>query len=133
MARLEERNAVIAEQDATARERKGRFDQLRQAEAGERVLGDLRAGLGASGARLDVGAPIELLSRQAEELELENLLIGEEAATEAARFREMAVISRFRGRLAKARGKTARTASMVGAGASLLTDFGTAKAEGFVK
>lgn len=131
-SRLHERNAAIFEQDAAARERKARFDQLRQVVSGAKVLGRLRAGLGASGARLDVGAPIRLLSDQAEELELDNLLIGFEGAVEAARFREQAVISRFKGSLAKTRGKAARRASIVQAGASLLTDFGTGRQAGFL-
>lgn len=131
-SRLQERNAAIFDQDAVARERKARFDQLRQVISGAKVLGRLRAGLGASGARLDVGAPIRLLSDQAEELELDNLLIGFEGAVEAQRFRNQAVISRFKGSLANIRGKAARRASFVKAGASLLTDFGTAKQEGFI-
>lgn len=131
--KLQERNARVFEQDADARERKARFDQLRQVVAGVKVLGRLRARLGASGARLDVGAPIRALSDQAEELELDNLLIGFEGAVEAGRFRERAVLSRFKGSLAKIRGKAARQASFLKAGTSLLSDFSTAKQEGFLE
>lgn len=130
-AKLDERNAAIFEQNAAARERKARFDQLRQVVAGVKVLGRLRARLGASGARLDVGAPIRALSDQAEELELDNLLIGFEGAVEAGRFREQAVISRFKGSLGRKRGKAARRASFLKAGTGLLSDFSMAKQEGF--
>ena len=129
-AKLQERNAQVDERNAVARELKARFDQLRQVVSGVKVLGRLRARLGASGARLDVGAPIRALRDQAEELELDNLLIGFEGAVEAGRFRERAVISRFKGSLAKTRGKAARRASFVKAGTSLLSDFSTAKQEG---
>ena len=130
-ARLNERNALILEQDADARDRKTRFDQLRQVVSGAKVQGRLLAGLGASGARLDVGAPIRLLSDQAEELELDMLLIGYEGAIEARQLRNQAVIQRFQGSLAKARGKNARRASYGQAVAGLLSDFSTAKQAGF--
>lgn len=131
-AKLAERNAQIAEQDAVAREQKAQFDSLRQSVAAGVVMGRLTARLGASGARLDVGAPIRVLSEQMEELELDNLLIGFEGQVDAARFREQAVISRFKGSLAKTRGKSARDASFFKAGTSLLSDFATGKAAGLV-
>ena len=132
-ARLNERNALILEQDADARDRKTRFDQLRQVVSGAKVQGRLLAGLGASGARLDVGAPIRLLSDQAEELELDMLLIGYEGAIEARQLRNQAVIQRFQGSLAKARGKSTKETSFLQAGAGLLSDFSTAKQAGFLE
>lgn len=131
-AALNERNARIAEMDAKAREAKARFDAVRVSRRGTDILGRLRVRLGASGARLDVGAPIRVLSEQAEELELEQLLVGFEGRTEAARFRSIAGIERFKGSLAKARGKSARREGLTRAGTSLLTDFATAKQEGFL-
>ena len=125
--KLGERNAIILEQDADARDKKTRFDQLRQVVSGAKVQGRLLAGLGASGARLDVGAPIRLLSDQAEELELDMLLIGFEGATEARELRNQAVIQRFKGSLAKTRGQNAQKAGYVQAVAGLLSDFSTEK------
>ena len=127
LKKLGERNAIILEQDADARDRKTRFDQLRQVVSGAKVQGRLLAGLGASGARLDVGAPIRLLSDQAEELELDMLLIGFEGATEARELRNQAVIQRFKGSLAKTRGQNAQKAGYVQAVAGLLSDFSTEK------
>ncbi len=127
--RLAERNALVEEQNAKAREEKARFDQLRHVERGEGILGRLRAALGKSGARLDVGAPIRVLSEQAEELELENLLIGHEGAVEAAQFKERAVISRFKGSLARKRGKAARKTSLLRAFSTTVGAAGTAKSE----
>lgn len=124
------RNALIAKRDASARLRKARFDQLQQVREGERIKGRLIARLGASGARLDVGAPIQLLNEQAAVLDLDNALIGFEGRVEAARFREEAVQLKFRGRIARQRGRAAQRAAFIGAGSSLLTDFAIAKAQG---
>lgn len=129
---LADRNARVLEADARAREAKARFDSLRQVKAAGRVKGALIARLGASGARLDVGAPLDLITEQAAELELDNLLIGFEGATDAARLRDQASLTRLGGQFARDRGRAAKKASFIGAGTSLLRDFGTAKREGIV-
>jgi hypothetical protein len=129
---LAERNAQVLEADAKAREQKARFDQLRQVKAAGRVKGALIAKLGASGARLDVGAPLDVITEQAAELELDNLLIGFEGATDAARLRDDARLTRVGGQFARDRGRAAKRASFTTAGVSLLRDFGTARKEQLV-
>ena len=124
-AAIAERNARILEQDAIAREQKARFDQLRQATGGAKVLGRLRAGLGASGARLDVGAPIRLLSDQAEELELDMLLIGFEGATDASRLRSQARGLRLGAEFSRERGENARKTSLLRTFTGAVSDYGT--------
>lgn len=119
-------NAAIQEREAKAIERKGEFEQFRQAEAATRAKSRLRARLAATGAVPDIGTPLLLQEEQAEELELESLLIGYETQIGAARARSQAEIDRLAGRLAVGRGKAAKRAGLVGAGATLLTGFGAA-------
>ena len=130
--RLFERNAVIAEQNATARLEKARFDSQRAAGVGEAVTGRLTAQLGASGARLDVGAPIALLAEQASELELEQILIVAEAETEALQLRDRATMLRFAGETARRRGKNARRASLINAFGKGAETFGRGQELGFI-
>jgi len=114
--KIADRNALTLEQDATAFEEKARFDQIRQTETGLILMGRLRAGLGASGARLDVGAPIRVLSDQAEELELDNLLIGRAGAVGAAKLRDRASFSRFQAKIFRIRGRNAYKAGFLPTG-----------------
>ena len=121
-------NAAIQEQQAKAIEAKASFDQSRQAEAGSGILGQLRASMGASGAMLGVGTPLSLESEQQAELDLQNLLIGFEGGTQAARARSQGTLDILGGELASERGKAAQKASYVSAAGTILTGFGTAAA-----
>lgn len=115
-------NAAIMEQEAKAIRAKGAFEQIRQAKEAARIKSTLRtkiAGQGAYGSGL-------LEEEQAAELELEGLLIGGEAETAARRAESQAILDRAAGKLAKRRGKAAKTAGYIGAGATLLTGFGMA-------
>ena len=126
-ARMLERNAVIAEQHAKARLEKARFDSRRAARFGEATTGRLTAQLGASGARLDVGAPIALLAAQAGEIELEQMLIFDEAETEAKQLRQRADLFRMDAKTARKRGERARLTGFVsGVGKGAMT-FGAGK------
>ena len=130
-ARQLERNAAIAEQHAIARLEKARFDSRRAARFGEATMGELTAQLGASGARLDVGAPVALLAEQAGELELEQFLIFDEAETEAKRLRQQAEFFRIEAKRARKRGKAARRASLFSAFGKGARAFGTGSSLGF--
>jgi hypothetical protein len=103
---------------------------MREAKEADRRMGTLRAQLGASGAVSTAGTPLLLQTTQAEESELQNLTIGYEGATEASRARSVASQYRMEGQMAKARGKSARTAGYLGAGTTLLTGFGNAYYKG---
>ena len=72
------------------------------------------------------------LTEQASELELENLLIGYEGRVEAERIRDKALLTRIGGKFARFRGKAAKRAGVVRAGASLLSSFATAKGLGML-
>jgi len=124
---IEEHNAAVAEQEAKLAEKKGLYEMRRTAREGERLIGSQVAQLGASGAGLGVGAPLRLIEEQMAEIELEKLLTGYEAMTEAQRARGQAASYRMRGELARERGKAAKGASYFGAGSSLLQGFGMAR------
>jgi hypothetical protein len=116
-------NAAVMEQQAKATEQKTAFEQKRQAEAAERQASKLQAGLGAAGAVTTTGTPLLIQAKQASELELENLMIGYEGATEAARARSEAAGYKMQGKLVRQRGRAEMIGGFMGAGGTLLTGF----------
>lgn len=118
-------NAAVSESEATAIEQKGRFEGVRQVKEATRVASTLRARLGISGVRTDIGAPVLLAEEQAAESELEGFLIGAEARAKASRARSEAELSKLQGKIFRERGRQARTASFLKAGGTLLTGFGS--------
>jgi len=120
------RNAALMEREAKAIKAKTEFEQKRQVEAAARIKSRLRARLAATGAVPDIGTPLLIQEEQAEELELKQILIGYEGQVEAAKARSQAELDRLTGRIAIKKGKAAKRAGYIGAGATLLTGFGTA-------
>lgn len=127
---IENYNAAVMEQEAELAEKKGLFEMRKTAKEGKRLVGSQIAMLGASGAGLGTGAPLRLIEEQMAEIELEKLMTGYEAMTEAQRARGQAASYRMRGELARERGKSAKKASYFGAGSSLLQGFGLASMYG---
>ena len=123
-AAVAEYNAAVQQREAQAIEAQTEFRQRRQAEAGERQASGLLAALGASGVVVSEGTPLMILSRQAAESELENLMLGYEGAIGKRRALSQATIDRAQAGIYRQRGRTARTAGAVGAGTSLLSGFG---------
>jgi len=123
-AAIGRRNAEVAEKDALATEVKTRFDQVRNVQEGERIVSSLRARMGASGARLDEGAPLHVIAQQTMENELQNALIGYSGRTQANRQRSQAAGYRAGAVFANARAKNAKTAGMINTGTSLLGNVG---------
>ena len=123
-AMLGERNAVVAEKDAIAVEAKTRFDQVRQVQAGERSVSSIRAKAGASGAQLDVGAPMHIVAAQVVENELQNALIGHSGQTQADRLRSKAAGFRAGAKFADIRADNIKTATLLNTGSSLLGNVG---------
>lgn len=117
-------NAAVAESEAKAIEQKAGFEGIRQAREATRIQSSLRARLGISGVRTDIGAPVLLVEEQAAELELEEFMIGAEARAKAGRVRSEAELARLQGRLFRERGRQQRIASFMKAGGTLLTGFG---------
>lgn len=123
---IENYNAAVMEQEANLAEKKGLYEMRKTAKEGERIIGSQIAKMGASGAALGSGAPLRLIEEQMAEIELEKLMIGYEAETEAARALSQAESHRMRGKLAKESGKAAKKASYFGVGSSLLQGFALA-------
>lgn len=121
---LAEFNAQIAEQEARAIELRTGFEGRRQAEAAERRQSALRAALGASGVIPTLGAPLRIQTEQAKESELEQLLIGFEGATLAARARSQQSLDIAQAEIFSGRAKAIRAAGFIGAGTTLLQGFG---------
>ncbi len=116
-------NAQVKKREAEARRLRGKFAQKRQAKRGARVKAELTADVAAAGG---LGSPVaaDLAVEQAEELELENLLLGFEGEVLAKRAESQAELDRLSGRLAKQRGKATARAARIGVGTTLLTGFG---------
>lgn len=129
-SQMEEYNRDAAERDARAAEAKTRFDQIRQQQYGRRVMGRLKAKLGASGALTSEGAPLMLLASQAAELALENALIGVEGRTQAGRYRSQATLYGMQRDIYKMQGRSAQQASYLQAGKSLLSGFTAGRQQG---
>lgn len=120
---LAEFNAKVQEQEARTREAQAQFRQQRQVKEAARISSSLLAGIGKAGVVPGEGAPLFIEAEQAEESELENLLIGFEGQIGAARARSQAELDRLQGRIAGRRAGFARTAGFIGAGTTLLTGF----------
>ena len=120
---IAEYNAKVAEQQAEAELAAGAFKQIRQAKKGERIKSSLIADIGGAGGVPGTGTGLLLESEQADELELENLLIGYESEVSARRSESQATLDRLQGRLAKMRGKNLARAANVQFGTQLLTGF----------
>lgn len=120
-----EETARKAEQNAAYRKRKTEFDMLRAGREARRGIGRLRAQQSLTGARLDVGAPVAAAAEQWGESMLNQWLIGEEGRIETERWLNEADLARTRGRAAE-------RASLFQTGTSLLTGFGTMRAQGML-
>lgn len=115
---IAEFNAQVAEQAAIAAKSKAAFAQKRQAKKGVAIQSALEAGLGKAGG---IGSPVaaDLIGEQAEELELENLLLGFEGEVLASQAESQAELDRLQGKLAKQRGKSAARAANIQFGTQL--------------
>ena len=116
-------NAQVAEQDAKAVEQRTALEQRREAQAAARRQSTLEARLGAEAVVSTAGAPLLMQAKQASESELQNLMVGYEGATQAARLRSQAAGIRAGGKLARQRGRARATGALIGAGTSVITGF----------
>lgn len=111
-------NQQVKEREAQAAEQQSMVASRKQAQAAARKMSTLRAQMGVAGAVSDTGAPMEILSEQARQSATENIEIGISGTQEAAKLRSQ-------GQAIRRQGKAAKRAGRLGAGASLLTGFGT--------
>jgi hypothetical protein len=127
---MAEYNAKLAEREAQMTEQKTAIQQRQQMEDAERRKSTMIANMGASGVVSTSGTPLLIQAQQAEQDELQNLMIGFSGAEEARSLRSEATLQRLEGKQARAKGSALRTASFIGAGSSLLTGFGNAADKG---
>jgi len=111
-------NAEVAEQEGKAAQARAGFDQIQQEKEAQRIKSRLRAGIGGAGGG---GSKVEtdILASQAEESELENLLIGFEGEVASQRSKSKATGLRLEGRLARQRAKSAARRANVQFGVQL--------------
>ena len=116
-------NKEVQEREARAIEQKASFDSLRQAKRARQKYGEAVVSAATRGAMPGEGAAAAIPDEQLAELELENMLIGYEGRKGAARARHQGELDLYEGILAKRRGKQAKKAAYISAGASILTGF----------
>ncbi len=113
-------NAAVAEQGAAAARAKAGFASKRQAKKAAEIKSSQVVSLGAG-----LSSPVagDLIAAQAEELELENLLIGFEGEVEAGRLESQATLDRLQGELFKQKGKSGARRANIQFGTQLGTAF----------
>jgi hypothetical protein len=123
-------NAALQEREAQQIEARTALQQKQQAEAADRAASTMRAGLGASGAVTTAGSPLLIQAEQASQSELQNLMIGYQGREEATASMSGAALSRMEGKIARQKGRAAKTAGFLKAGSTLLTGFGSSGTSG---
>lgn len=106
-------NAQIAEQNAALARQQGAENADRTRREGRRRAGAIRAAFGASGVSLE-GSPIDVLTDQAVENELDALTAENQGLLQSTAFQNTASLDR-------ANARNSRTGAIIGAGASLLS------------
>lgn len=123
--RIGEFNALVNEEEAALVRRETHLQQIRDLEEGERAVGTLRARMGVSGARLDVGAPLRAEAELAQELDINQLLLAYEGEKAARRFENEAALNRMGGSLTAQQYNAQATANLIKAGSTLLSGVST--------
>jgi len=122
-AAIAEYNAQVKEQEARQTEARSRFESIRQAEAAARGMGEMEAGMGASGVIPTTGTPLLVQARQASEYELENLMIGYEGQIGASRARSEAAGYQMSAQAYRSQASNAMRSAWLNVGTTLLTGF----------
>jgi len=111
-------NAEVAEQQAKSEKIRSGFDSIQQEKEAQRIKATQTTAIGAAGG---AGSPVtvDLISEQARELELENLLIGFEGEVKSQRLKQQATLDRLQGELKRSASKSAARAANVQFGVQL--------------
>ncbi len=121
--RVGEFNARVSEEEAKATRESTRFQQERVVQEGTRAEGTLNARLGMSGGRMDVGTPLRVVGELAQEIDINQLLIGYEGEKAARRSENEAAVSRLGGTLTAGTYNAQAAANLIQAGGTLLQGF----------
>lgn len=123
---IAEANAQIAETEAAEARQAGIAEAQQFSRRARRLQATQRAAFASSGVTIE-GTPTELLLQQAEELEFDRQNILRNAGTRGLSLESRAGVERTIGESAARRGRSALTGSLLGAGGTLASGFGTAK------
>jgi len=125
-SRMALRDQQVAERQARAAEMKAAYDQQQFQRRAARMMAATRAQLGASGALMGTGTPLAILGSQASELALDSSMIGYNAMTTAAGYRDQGSLDAVQSKMYTQAGKSAEEASYWKAGSSLMQGFAQA-------
>jgi hypothetical protein len=111
----------MADEQARDAIRRGAYDELRQRRQNSILQGEQRAALAASGVEIDSGSGLEIQEASAREGEQDAAVIRFNAEREAWGYGVQATNYRNAASAARAQGRNAMTAGIIGAGTSLLS------------
>jgi molybdopterin biosynthesis enzyme len=116
-------NAMIAEYQADDAISRGKFNEKRQRQATEKVIGSQRAGFAAQGVDVNSGSALNTQADAAYLGELDALTIRQNAAKEAWGYKVQAVSSRRQGKNAEREGYMGAATTVIGGAGSMLLSY----------
>lgn len=122
--KLSEYNARVSEMQAAEAQNKALYEANLQRRRTRALIGSQRAGLSAAGVSLDTGTPLSFLEETAANAEADAQMILREGLINRQSFESQAFLDRIQGRVAEAKGRNARKASIWKSGSTLLTTAG---------
>ena len=120
---VQERNAVISEQEAERIEQQKEFDIARFEDSFTRLQGETKTKIIKSGAELS-GSGLRVMRYNAEQAEIEKNIIAYNAKVAQSQKLEQANFARISGNLARMEARQAELGYYVQAGQSLLSNYG---------
>ena len=120
---VQERNAVIAEQEAERIEQQKEFDIARFEDSFTRLQGETKTKIIKSGAELS-GSGLRVMRYNAEQAEIEKNIIAYNAKVAQSQKLEQANFARISGNVARMEARQAELGYYVQAGQSLLSNYG---------
>ena len=120
---VQERNAVIAEQEAGQIEKQNEFNLARFDQKFTRLQGESKTKILKSGAELS-GSGLRILRFNAEQAEIEKDIISYNSKVAQSRKIEQANFARMNGQLARMEARQAELGYYAQAGQSLMTNYG---------
>ena len=129
-AAVNKRNAQIAEVNAQEAEAFGREEERRERLRGEQFKGSQRVASAVSGAVVDQDSDLDLLLDATENIELDALAIRSDAERRARNFRNQSVDLEADASASRARGRDAKTSSILTGATGVADRFGRARREG---
>jgi hypothetical protein len=122
-ANIAQYNAQVQENEAKATEQRAITATQLQAREGARLIGKMRAGAAKSGAVITEGSPLLAIATQESENIRENQYLGYEGVVGAQQLRTQATLDRTQAKVFKQKAKSAKTASYIKAGGSMMSGF----------